>query len=143
MQTCVGIPTRARTRTCHARRQRFCARRFRLRLLRVVRSHSRNFPIQLSYAIFWCTRKADVQPLIWGYKFTREIARRMAHFRGEPPVLHPAFAPDGPASVLAQAEGPVPTDAPRIVYSEEDERKLEEFTRAQGMSFLCLLCLPP
>jgi alcohol oxidase len=34
-----------------------------------------------------------MQPLIWGYKFTREIARRMPHFRGEPPVFHPAFAP--------------------------------------------------
>jgi alcohol oxidase len=78
-------------------------------------------------------RKADIQPLIWGYKFTREIARRMPHFRGEPPILHPAFAPGGPASVLSWAEGPVPMDAPRIVYSEEDERALEEFARAQGM----------
>jgi hypothetical protein len=100
-------------------------------------------PIPLSHAIrLFSTRMADVQPLIWGYKFTREIARRMPHFRGEPPILHPAFAPGGPASVLALAEGPVPMDAPRIVYSEEDERALEEFARAQGMSLLCLLCLP-
>ncbi|KAI9453452.1 alcohol oxidase-like protein [Lactarius psammicola] len=75
--------------------------------------------------------KADVRPLTWGYKFLREIARRMPHFRGEPPVLHPAFAPGGPASVVAHAEGPVPFDAPRIVYSEEDEGALEEFARAQ------------
>ena len=74
-----------------------------------------------------------MQPLIWGYKFTREIARRMPHFRGEPPVFHPAFAPGGPASVLAHADGPVPFDAPRIVYSEEDERALEDFVRAQGV----------
>jgi len=80
--------------------------------------------------------KADVQPLIWGYKFTREIARRMPHFRGEPPVLHPAFSPEGPASVLARAEGPVPFDAPRIVYSEEDEHALEDFARAQVASVL-------
>ncbi len=82
---------------------------------------------------FLFTRKADVRPLTWGYKFMREVARRMPHFRGEPPVLHPAFAPGGPASVVAHAEGPVPFDAPRIVYSEEDERALEEFARAQGM----------
>ncbi|SRR6266702_896176 len=69
---------------------------------------------------------------MWGYKFAREIARRMPHFRGEPPVLHPAFAPGGPASVVARAEGPVPFDAPRIVYSEEDERALEAFARANG-----------
>ncbi|KAH9046726.1 alcohol oxidase-like protein [Lactarius hengduanensis] len=75
--------------------------------------------------------KADVQPLTWVYKFMREIARRMPHFRGEPPMLHPKFAPSGPASVIAHAEGPVPFDAPRIVYSEEDERALEEFARAE------------
>ncbi|KAH9046734.1 alcohol oxidase-like protein [Lactarius hengduanensis] len=74
--------------------------------------------------------KADVQPLTWGYKFMREIARRMPHFRGEPPVLHPSFTPSGPAAVVAHAEGPVSFDAPRIVYSEEDERALEVFVRA-------------
>ncbi|KAH9046735.1 alcohol oxidase-like protein [Lactarius hengduanensis] len=74
--------------------------------------------------------KADVKPLTWGYKFAREIARRMPHFRGEPPVLHPPFAPGGPASIIAHAEGPIPFDAPRIVYSEEDERVLEAFARA-------------
>ncbi|KAF8262163.1 alcohol oxidase [Lactarius quietus] len=74
--------------------------------------------------------KADMQPLKWGYKFAREIARRMPHFRGEPLAHHPAFAPGGPASVVAHAEGPVPFDTPRIVYSDDDERVLEEFTRA-------------
>ncbi|KAH9055344.1 alcohol oxidase-like protein [Lactarius vividus] len=74
---------------------------------------------------------ADVRPLTWVYKFMREIARRMPHFRGEPPMLHPKFAPGGPASVIAHADGPVPFDAPRIVYSEEDERALEEFARAE------------
>ena len=74
-----------------------------------------------------------MQPLVWGFRFTREIAHRMPHFRGEPPVFHPAFAPGGPASVLAQANEPVPFDVPRIVYSEEDERALEDFVRAQGV----------
>ena len=82
-----------------------------------------------------------MQPLIWGYKFVREIARRMPHFRGEPAALHPAFAPGGPASIVAHAEGPVAFDAPRIVYSEDDERTLEAFTRANGPLFL--LCLVP
>ncbi|KAH8989706.1 hypothetical protein EDB92DRAFT_1947153 [Lactarius akahatsu] len=76
--------------------------------------------------------KADVQPLTWGYKFMREIARRMPHFRGEPPVLHPSFTPSGPAAIVAHAEGPVSFDAPRIVYSEEDERALEVFVRARA-----------
>jgi alcohol oxidase len=72
-----------------------------------------------------------VQPLIWGYKFMREIARRMPYYRGE--LSHPAFAPGGPASVVEDADGPVPFDAPRIVYTEEDERALEAFVRAKGM----------
>ncbi|KAH9054564.1 alcohol oxidase-like protein [Lactarius deliciosus] len=85
-------------------------------------------PIQPSHD--FSTRKADVQPLMWGYKFAREIARRMPHFRGEPPVLHPAFAPGSPASIVAHADGPVPFDTPRIEYLEEDERALEAFARA-------------
>ena len=75
-----------------------------------------------------------MQPLKWGYKFAREIARRMPHFRGEPAALHPAFAPGTPASIVAHAEEPVAFDAPRIVYSEDDERVLEEFARANCAS---------
>ena len=75
---------------------------------------------------------ADVKPLMRGYKFTREIARRMPHFRGEPAPLHPAFAPGGPASLVEHAEGPVPMDAPRITYSDEDERAIETYVRAMG-----------
>jgi hypothetical protein len=41
-----------------------------------------------------------VRPLTWAYKFTREIARRMPHFRGELHMVHPAFAPGGPASTI-------------------------------------------
>ena len=77
-----------------------------------------------------------MQPLIWGYKFTREIARRMPHFSGEPPTLHPAFPPGGPASIVPHAEGPIAFDTPRIIYSEEDERALEEFVRANGTLLL-------
>lgn len=73
-----------------------------------------------------------MQPLIWGYKFMREIARRMPHYRGELPMLQPTFAPGGPASLIEDTEGPVPFDAPRIIYSEEDERALEAFVRANG-----------
>ena len=79
---------------------------------------------------------ADVRPLMWAYKFVREIAHRMPHFRGEPAPLHPAFAPDSAAAVVGHADGPVALDAPRIKYSEEDDRALEAFVRATGA---CLL----
>src|SRR5258708_16414665 len=68
--------------------------------------------------------------LTLGYKFTLEIARRMLHFRGEPPALHPALAPGSPAAIVPHAEGPVAFDTPRIEYSEEDERTLDAYARA-------------
>jgi len=71
-----------------------------------------------------------VKPLTWGYKFSREIARRMPHFRGEPSVLHPAFAPGSAAAIVEHAEGPVAFDTPRIKYSDEDERAIEAYARA-------------
>ena len=77
-------------------------------------------------------RLADVKPLMWGYKISREIARRMPHFRGELALLHPSFAPGGPASVIAQVEGPVALDAPWIMYSKEDEHALEAYVRKTG-----------
>lgn len=73
---------------------------------------------------------ADVKPLMWGYKFVREIGRRMPHFRGEPAALHPAFSPDGAAAIVEHADGPVSLNVPRIEYSDEDERALEAYTRA-------------
>jgi len=75
---------------------------------------------------------ADVKPLMWAYKFVREVARRMPHFRGEPAALHPPFAPDSAAAVVEHAEGPIPSDTPRIQYSDEDERALEAYVRAAG-----------
>ena len=75
---------------------------------------------------------ADVKLLVWAYKISREIARRMPHFRGEPAALHPMFSTGGPASVVEHAEGPVALDAPRIVYSDVDERALEAYVRATG-----------
>ncbi|KAI0247173.1 alcohol oxidase-like protein [Lactifluus subvellereus] len=74
---------------------------------------------------------ADVKPLMWGYKFVREIARRMPHFRGEPAAMHPAFNPSGTAAIVEHAEGPIAFDAAPIAYSEEDERALEAHTRAK------------
>ncbi|KAH9174549.1 alcohol oxidase-like protein [Lactarius sanguifluus] len=93
-------------------------------------THANDVSAPTDFVPGYLESKADVQPLMWGYKFMREIARRMPHFRGEPPMRHPAFTPSGPAAVVAHAEGPVSFDAPRIVYSEEDERTLEVFVRA-------------
>ena len=83
---------------------------------------------------------ADVKPLAWGYKFTREIVRRMPHFRGVPPTMHPAFNPGGTAAIVEHAEGPIAFDAAPTVYSEKDERAIETYARATSA---CLIFNPP
>ncbi|TFY83874.1 hypothetical protein EWM64_g151 [Hericium alpestre] len=70
---------------------------------------------------------ADVKPMMWGYKMTREIARRMPLFEGEYAPMHPVFPPGSKAGIL---EGPpVPFDTPRVVYTEDDDKAIELYTR--------------
>jgi len=92
-------------------------------------THGEDVSAPLDFVPGFLESPADVKPLMLGYKISREIARRMPHFRGEYASLHPSFAPGGPASVIARAEGPVALDAPRIMYSKEDERALEAYVR--------------
>jgi len=94
-------------------------------------THCEDVSTPLDFVPGYLESMADVRTLTWSYKFTREIARRMPHFRGEPPELHPAFALGGPAAVVPHAEGPIAFDTPRIEYSEEDERALEVYTRGK------------
>ena len=86
---------------------------------------------------------ADVRPLIWGYKFSREIARRMDGFRGEVKGLHPTFAEGSSAALLEKAEGPIPFDSPRIVYSQEDDAAVEKYTREFGKHSSAYFVWPP
>ena len=83
---------------------------------------------------------ADVRPLVWGYKFSRELARRMPLFRGEYAPLHPKFPEGSAAGIVVGKEGtgpgPVPLDAPDLVYDEEDDRAIEKYTREFGESAL-------
>jgi len=93
-------------------------------------THAEDVSAPLDFVPGYLESMADVKLLVWNYKFSREIARRMPHFRGEPTAAHPMFSPGGPASVIEHAEGPVSMDVPRIVYSDEDERALEAYVRA-------------
>lgn len=63
-------------------------------------THANDVSTPVNFAPGYFETRADVRPLTWAYKFTREIARRMPHFRGEPHMVHPAFAPGGPASTI-------------------------------------------
>ncbi|KAH7908609.1 GMC oxidoreductase-domain-containing protein [Hygrophoropsis aurantiaca] len=71
---------------------------------------------------------ADLAPLRFGYKKTRELIRRMGLFRGEYAPNHPPF-PEHSAARCGEASGPVNISDPDIVYSEEDDKVLDNYHR--------------
>ncbi|KAJ3855152.1 GMC oxidoreductase-domain-containing protein, partial [Lentinula lateritia] len=90
---------------------------------------------------------ADIAVLRWCYKRGRELARRMRSFRGEIPAAQPDFRPsplisdasidtaqtvldESTASINPTASGPVPIDAPKIVYSKQDDRAIDDYIKA-------------
>lgn len=76
----------------------------------------------------YLANQADVALLIWQYKVSREIARRMPCYRGEVPAAHPNFSSS--SSAVCSAFGkPVAVDAPDIVYSAADDAALETWVR--------------
>jgi alcohol oxidase len=86
---------------------------------------------------------ADVRPLMWGYKFSHEIAWRMSHFRGELEALNPGFGAGRPVSLIEHAEGPAAFNAPQIVYEDDDERMLEaQDGCVEPFSILCQKTIP-
>ncbi|EJD41718.1 alcohol oxidase, partial [Auricularia subglabra TFB-10046 SS5] len=82
----------------------------------------------------WLASKADVALLMWQYKVSREIARRMPCYRGELVEAHPAFAPTSEAACSATGQ-PVPIDALDIKYTAADDAALETWVRLNGESF--------
>ncbi|KAK0457321.1 alcohol oxidase-like protein [Desarmillaria tabescens] len=69
------------------------------------------------------------------YKYTRELARRAPSFRGEYAPLHPTF-PTGSKASLSESKEPVPLDAPKLEYNEDDEKALETWIRkTSGTTF--------
>ncbi|KAF9262328.1 alcohol oxidase [Marasmius fiardii PR-910] len=72
---------------------------------------------------------ADLAVLRWGYKRTRELARRMKCFRGEYSPLHPSF-PEGSPAVTREVSGPVAISDPDIVYSSQDDKTIDDYHRA-------------
>lgn len=74
--------------------------------------------------------------LKFGYKMTREFARRMPCYEGEYTPNHPVFAETSEVVCKSDVK-PVPIDAPKLKYTAEDDKVLEEYIRKFGM------CLPP
>lgn len=74
---------------------------------------------------------ADLGILRWTYKHAREFARRMCFYRGEFAPDHPKF-PQGSAAESNVANGPVPTSAPTISYTAEDDKAIDDYHRSAG-----------
>ncbi|KAJ6605452.1 GMC oxidoreductase-domain-containing protein [Mycena vulgaris] len=64
-----------------------------------------------------------VAALRWGYKKGRELIRRLPAFRGTLTPAHPQFFLDSPAA-LTETD-PVPMEAPRVIYSAEDDTAID------------------
>ena len=76
----------------------------------------------------WFHRPEDMALHKWGYKLSREFARRMPSYRGEVASDHPAFSEH--SQFLAGArDGPVSVSAPDLECTEADERAIEEYIR--------------
>ncbi|KAL1957923.1 hypothetical protein VTO42DRAFT_5315 [Malbranchea cinnamomea] len=74
---------------------------------------------------------ADLAKLVWGYKKQREIARRMSHYRGALKVGHPTFPQGSKADYdYVDAESKAQGRLIPIEYSEEDDKAIETFIRA-------------
>ena len=52
----------------------------------------------------------------------------MPMYRGEVIEAHPEF-PEGSEAVAKLADGPVPIDAPKIKYTEADDKAIEEYVK--------------
>jgi hypothetical protein len=65
----------------------------------------------------------------------------MASYRGEFPSSHPKFPEGGDAACNASAK-PVDPNAPKIKYTEEDDKAIDEFIRERGGFKLLVLQLP-
>lgn len=67
------------------------------------------------------------------WKICREYGRRMPSCRGENTPDYPKF-PAGSAAVSPDHNTPVATDAPDIEYTEEDDRAIDNFLKANVLT---------
>lgn len=68
---------------------------------------------------------------MWGYKFGRELVRRMPSYRGEIPALHPKFSSTSAARAqeIDAKDGSVSIPTEDLVYTDEDDKAIEQWVR--------------
>ncbi|EJF57487.1 alcohol oxidase-like protein [Dichomitus squalens LYAD-421 SS1] len=87
-----------------------------------------NVEAPLDFHPGYLDRPEDMAVHKWGYKMSREFARRMPSYRGEVPGAHPAFSETSSVAPRLH-DSPVPNATPSLVYTEEDEKALEDWIR--------------
>lgn len=76
------------------------------------------------------THRADVEKLVWGYKQQRDVARRMAHYRGAQEAGHPVFHEGSKAGfAYVDEQDKKSVRVLPIEYSREDDEAIEVFIR--------------
>ncbi|KZT68076.1 GMC oxidoreductase [Daedalea quercina L-15889] len=73
-------------------------------------------------------REEDLVLLRWGYKCSREFARRMSLYCGEYLPSHPKFA-EGSQARCSSEGTPVAIDAPALQYNAEDDKAIDDYSR--------------
>ena len=88
-----------------------------------------NDPIDFDVGYLKDEHEIDLKKHVWAYKLQREMWRRMSIYRGELASSHPRFDAKSPAAVVEKADGPVEKNAPRLEYSEADNKAIEQKVR--------------
>jgi len=76
----------------------------------------------------YMSKPSDVALMRWGYKFGREIARRMSSYRGEYIPAHPAF-PEGSQAACNGGAKPASIAQANIQYTKGDDTAIDDYTR--------------
>ena len=69
---------------------------------------------------------SDIKKLLWAYKMSREIARRLPYYKGELELGHPKFAEGSKATLV---DGSIEGEIQNIEYSKEDDAAIEDWIR--------------
>lgn len=77
----------------------------------------------------YLTHPSDIVALRWGYKQSREYARRMRSYRGEYVPAHPKFKEGSTASCSSARNGPYAVDENVIEYGPDEDAALDQFHR--------------
>ena len=77
-------------------------------------------------------RKEDLAVLRYAWKRCREYGRRMTSYRGECTSDRPDFPAGSGAAVSPDHNTPVSIDTPDIVYTEEDDKAIDDYLKANS-----------